>query len=379
MKRKYLVNGRFLSRPITGVERVAIELLKQLDALCERDDILLACPKNVDRDSLPFKRIRSVRIGVLKGNLWEQVSLPVYACLHGRTLVNLCNTAPLFKPDVVCVHDMQVRTNPGFHTKPFVWWYRIMLRAIARAAIKVLTPSEFSRREILRHYPGLAGRVEVVGNAWQHFAAVEEDDRALARYGLASGEYYYSLSSMSANKNFKWILRAAKEQPEVKFVVSGSVNAKVFADAGLDASPNLVKTGRVTDGEAKALMRHCKAFLFPSFYEGFGLPPLEAMSTGCPVCVSNTSSLPEVFGNSAAYLDPHDPEARIPPLVSDAECRERVLGRFGWDKSARRLLSILETGVLAKPPSWCGETPHLRGGGVLASPDEKGFASTSTI
>lgn len=341
--RKYLVNGRFLGRSITGVERVAIELLRQFDPLCEGDDVLLACPRNVDQGSLPFRRIKPVRVGFLKGNLWEQISLPIYACLHGRTLVNPCNSAPLFKPDVVWVHDMQTRANPGFYTKRFAWWYRVMLESISHLALKVLTVSEFSRQEILHYYPRLKGRVDVVYNAWQHFADVAEDDGVLTRHGLVPREYYYSLSSMSANKNFKWILRAAMMYPKTKFVVSGSVNTKVFSDIGLDHCPNLVKTGRVTDGEAKALMHHCKAFLFPSFYEGFGIPPLEALSTGCPVCVSNTSSLPEVFGDSVAYLDPDDPETKIPQLVCNVESRERTLRAFSWVLSAKRLLTILRT------------------------------------
>lgn len=343
MDRKILINGKFLGRPVTGVQRVAIELLKQLDTLCEGDDVLLACPKNVDMDSLPLKRIKSVRVGFLTGNLWEQISLPIYAWLHGRMLVNPCNSVPLFKPDVVWVYDMQVRVNPGFYTKCFVWWYRVMLQAISHFACKVLTSSEFSKHEILRFYPKLEGRVDVVYLGWQHFVDVAEDNSVLPRYGLVPHEYYYSLSSMSTNKNFKWILRAAKMRPEMKFVVSGSVNTKVFSCVGLDDCPNLVKTGRVTDEEAKALMHHCRAFLFPSFYEGFGIPPLEAMSTGCPVCVSNTSSLPEVFGDSAAYLDPYSPEAEIPTLVCDAESRERTLERFSWQESAKRFLFILET------------------------------------
>lgn len=89
-------------------------------------------------------------------------------------------------------------------------------------------------------------------------------------------------------------------------------------------------------------MKHCKAFIFPSFYEGFGIPPLEAMSAGAPVIISDRASLPEVFGGSAHYVDPNNPAVNFDRILSEnTEPAENVLKKYSWSKTAKRVLSVI--------------------------------------
>ena len=159
---------------------------------------------------------------------------------------------------------------------------------------------------------------------------------------LRRGEYYFSMANLLKNKNFPWVLRAAKAAPGSVFAIAGGGSLRAEAEAlGLADLPNVRYLGYVTDGEAKALMANCRAFLFPTLYEGFGIPPLEAIACGAPrVIVSDMPCMREIYGPHAAYLDPAapcDPAALPPPAAAPAE----LLGQYSWSASARRLAGLL--------------------------------------
>ena len=138
---------------------------------------------------------------------------------------------------------------------------------------------------------------------------------------------------------------AARQNPKYTFVVSGS-NLLSTSDSKLnDEKPNnLIFTGYLSDGEIKALMAGCKVFIQPSLYEGAGMPPMEAMSTGARCIVSNRTSLPELYGNSVWYIDPEKYEGIDIDGIMSGEIADNkeVLDRFSWAKSARRMYSLLK-------------------------------------
>ena len=213
----------------------------------------------------------------------------------------------------------------------------------------ILTGSKFSAREIIRYYHVDPHRIHLIPEGWQHFERIEYNPYALERYGLEKGEYYFSMGSREPGKNLRWIIESARNHPEMTYAISGNVNKTVFSDQDLspesDRSSNMIPAnvrflGYVTDAEAKTLMRDCRAFLFPSFYEGFGMPPLEALSAGCPcVVVSDIPVMHEIFEDEAVYIDPH--------AAGDFVCRqadrEKILAKYSWKRSARKLLRLLET------------------------------------
>ena len=339
---RVVVNGRFLTRRITGVERYAGELLKELDKVAEPGWIEVVVPAGAT-DLPVYDNIVVTRTGRLSGQLWEQLALPLYARRRHAITLNLCNTAPLVNPGIVCIHDMKVNAFPQFFSWRFRLWYKLLFFNATKRAPALITVSNFSKTEILRYYRVEEASIAVIPNAWQHFEAIGADERALEKYQLTPGEYYFALSSLEPNKNVTWVAEVAARHPETVFGVAGSVNAAVFkAGPGALVAENVKLLGYVSDGEAKTLMRECKAFLFPTFYEGFGLPPLEALSAGARIVVSDTPCMHEVFGDTAAYIDPYcydvslDSLGGTPPMASDSP-----LEKYTWASSARSLHALL--------------------------------------
>jgi glycosyltransferase involved in cell wall biosynthesis len=242
---------------------------------------------------------------------------------------------PILTPHVVVIHDVNFRANPTFFSRTFVLWYCTALMLSASRMKMIFTVSEFSKHEILRYYKVDPLRISVVYSAWSHFERIYVDDKILSRHKLMPGEYYFALSSMAPNKNFAWIAKVACNNPGQMFVIAGMSNKRVFGGTKITIPKNMLLLGYISDGEAKSLMKSCKAFLFPSIYEGFGLPPLEALSVGAPVIVSSTSSLPEIYGDTVHYIDPHRYNVNLELLLDEqVKNPENILSKYKWQKSA---------------------------------------------
>lgn len=247
------------------------------------------------------------------------------------------------------MHDVCYRARPDFYTDPRGWlsaaWHCLQYRRIAKRAERIITVSEFSKSEIAKYYGVPASKMDVVYNAWQQMQRIAPDESIFARHPqLKPGQYYFSMANLLKNKNFPWVLRAAGAKHDAVFAIAGGGSLAAEAERlGLADLPNVLYLGYVSDGAAKALMAHCKAFLFPTLYEGFGIPPLEAAACGAPqIIVSDTPCMREVYGPCAAYIDlaanPGDVDDVTPATAPTAA----LLEKYSWDKSAERLLQILE-------------------------------------
>lgn len=337
--KKIVINGRFLTQQITGVQRVAHELVREMDNLIKEKNIevVVLAPKNIIFENL-YKNIKIKKVGFLKGQLWEQLELPFYTLKEKGILLNLCNTAPIINTGIVDIHDISFRVNPQFFSKKFSWYYRVLIWILVRTSKKIITVSEFSKQEIIKYYKVPKEKVEVVYNAWQHILRIKEDMTILKRFNLEKKNFYLAVSSVAPNKNFKYILELAKLYSEKKFVIVGKKNIKVFGDLGVENLKNLVWCGYVSDEELKALYMTCKGFVYPSFYEGFGLPPLEAMGCGCnEIYVSNTTCLPEIFEDNVMYLNPNIIEKILENRNKIEKC---MLNKYEWKKSALKIIEI---------------------------------------
>ena len=330
-----IVNGRFLIHRITGVERYAREILAELDKIVEPNEIEMAVPP--DTTNIPkYSNIKIVCIGRFHNRLWEHISFPLYVKRKKAVSLNLCNTAPLIDPGIVCIHDMRIKARPRDFKKLFLMWYSILFYNECKRAKRIITVSEFSKKEICKYYKVNPEKIEVIPNAWQHFERVKYDENTLNRYGLKKDNYYFSLGSMDPNKNIKWIAKTANNNKEQVFVVAGAINKAVFAEAlRFDFPDNMRLIGYVTDEEAKTLMRDCKAFLFPSYYEGFGIPPLEAISAGCKsVVVLDTPFSHEVYGDCLFYIDSNEYEIKTQTQKSMKE----ILNKYSWERVSAPIL-----------------------------------------
>lgn len=361
---RIVINGRFLTQAVTGVQRYAIELTKALDELLERGVIdaerytldLLA-PPSAGTD-LPLRHINFRREGNSSGLLWEQFELPWLA--RDALLINLCNAAPLVASrQLVTLHDAAVHAVPEAYSRAFRAWYRLLLPSVGRIARRVITVSQFSRSEITRRFGVAESKCVVISEGKEHMQTVAADKSVLERHGIGRRPYVLAVSSASPNKNFRAIVEAIRWLGVAPFdlVIAGGTNPRIFSDAGANLPDFVRHLGYVSDGELKALYEAASCFVYPSFYEGFGLPPLEAMACGCPVIVSRAASLPEVCGDAALYCDPADPRdiaKQMSDLVFDdslrARLRERGLQRaqrFSWERCARETWAVIEEEVAA--------------------------------
>lgn len=340
---KIVVNGKFYGQRVTGVQRYAREILCELDKICGGEDIELAVAADC-ADVPQFENIKVVKTGKRGGTWWEQTKFLRYVKKSKGVSLNLCNSAPLFGKKIVCIHDVKIKVHPEQFSKKFLLWYRLLFKNATRKSLKIITVSDFSKSEIEKYYPPARGKISVVGNAWQHVERTDCDVGAPEKYGLEKGEYLFSMSSLEPNKNLKWTVETAKNNPQTVFAVAGGINSKVFsADSGISLPENVKLLGYVSDGEAKALMRNSLAFVFPTIYEGFGLPPLEALGSGAGcVIVSDTEVMHEVLGSSAVYISPYKYDYKIDRILKPCESTE-CLQKYSWKKSAEELLNILKS------------------------------------
>jgi glycosyltransferase involved in cell wall biosynthesis len=351
----FAINGKFTSQPVTGVQRVAYELTRamQMRAI-PGDELEVIVPQNAVEPGVLLKRQR--RSPWLRGTLWEQITLPIAA--RGMTLLNLCNTNPLFKRgQVVMVHDMAVYDVPQGFSRKFRLWYRVCFALLPRTEPMILTVSAFSKSRICHHLKIDESRVTVVNPGADHLDRVASNPAVLSRFGLVKDTYCVIVGSFDPRKNLQRALQAIGKLghlTEVKFVIVGGKNPRIFSserDGHPAFSKQVLWAGFVSDGELKSLYENAGCLIFPSLYEGFGLPPLEAMYCGCPVIASSRTSIPEACGDAAMYCDAtsaDDIAAKISTMMSDPELRQRhrVMGslharEFRWERSAQKVLEIL--------------------------------------
>lgn len=354
----YLINPNFLCRSLTGIERFAFETCRRLDLLLtEKDDIHIVIPSNAK--TVPeYKNIKIIRINKpLKSfPFWDLFQFASWCRKLNATGINFSNTAPLGKNcGISFIHDIYAKQFPeDFCSKKekLVRLYSCFnYMNIAHNAKKVLTVSEFSKQQIQEVYGVKDNRIDVIPNGWEHFKEVSCDPLTDSDGFLTPETFYFTLGSLQKRKNLGWLARYAANHPDEKFAISGkAVSGFVSGDiAELQNLPNVKLLGYVTDEQVKWLMKNCKAFIFPSYYEGFGIPPLEALSVGAKIIIGKAASLPEIYKDSAAYIDPYDTNCNLEKLLSNLEKNtghkeavEKVLSEYSYDKAAEKLYNVLK-------------------------------------
>ncbi|MFG6456929.1 glycosyltransferase family 4 protein [Roseateles sp. BYS96W] len=351
------LNGKFLAQRTTGVQRFARGVVTALDRSlqstpCGQDVELLLPPAATPIEGLQVIRQRVIGMPGRSLTAWEQLELPRRA--RGGTLLCLSGSAPFFAGDCLpTIHDAAVYRYPQAYSRPFVTWYRLLFARRARRSPLVLTVSESSARDLAPHLPRTTFRV--VPNSAEHITAQLADTSVLERLQLSPRGFLLAVGSLNPTKNFGRLIKAYATSAladRLPLVIVGAVNRDVFrADGPVADHPNVRWAGPVPDGQLRALYEAAAAFVFPSLYEGFGIPPLEAMRCGCPVVASRASSIPEVCGDAADYFDPLDPSAMIAAIVAlldDPARRQALVSRgltradaFSWDHAAERLRDAL--------------------------------------
>lgn len=341
---KYVINGIFLTQKITGVQRYGIELLKALDNIEYALDIEVLIPE-YENTNIAFKRLKVIKYGKKSKKIWQQYDYMKYLIKNNAIGICLSCPAPLFynRKCIVVIHDMATCAHPEFYSKKYLLRNKIfMLNGVVKAK-KILTVSEFSKLEIEKYLGIDKNKIDVVSNAWQHFEKVEIDEQSGEKFkDIIRQDFYFSLSTLSPNKNLKWVVNVAKCNPSKLFVVAGGKLSMFSNSEEMNEHKNIKYIGYITDSEAKFLMSKCKAYIFPTLYEGFGITPMEALSVGAKIIISDTPCMKEVYEKSAYYVNPYKYNYNLEKILEEnVEDAQKILDKYSWEKSAKKLVGIL--------------------------------------
>jgi glycosyltransferase involved in cell wall biosynthesis len=336
------LNARFYSHVPTGMQRYGIEMATRLSDLLE-----------VVRPASPLRGAQ--------GHLWEQVYLPTAS--GNRLLWSPNNTGPLAVARQICtMHDIIPVEHPEWFNARFAAWYRWLLPRLTNRVRHLIAVSQFTKDRLVERFGVHPDKISVIWNgvdAQFRPRSPQEIAAVRAALGIRSPRYLLSLGSLEPRKNLRRLLtawsRLKRELPDdLGLVIVGSKgHSLVFQDAGVTETPEGVQfTGYAQQEDLPALYSGAMALVYPSLYEGFGLPPLEAMACGTPVITSNTTSLPEISGGAALLVDPLNVDAiadAILRIVRDQELhtalRHKSLAHAAnltWDESAIQTRKILE-------------------------------------
>ncbi len=344
-KDKLFINGRFFTQKTTGVQRYAMEITKELDKLllCECD-LVIPSDSNID---IKFSKLKVV---VLKGKgnyFWEQVLLPRFINKQNGVLLNFCNLAPFFcKRTFVTIHDVAFYDTP--HAFPLLvrFFYKLNTKICAKKSLHVFTVSDFSKRRIIERLGVSKEKITVVTSGVHESFANSNTMPDFINDVIIKRGFYFSLGSSNKNKNLPYIIQAAQNNPEKFFLISGDSNKLFKKKKKRNLPGNLVITGYLNDSQISWLYKNCDAFLFPSLYEGFGLPPLEAISCGCQkIILSDIPPFHEIYADSANFVSPYfyDKKEFLNCCKQiDNSVKTSILNRYSWAVSASVIYQIIK-------------------------------------
>jgi glycosyltransferase involved in cell wall biosynthesis len=288
----------------------------------------------------------------LRAHLWEQLSLPQTASRYDLDLFHTpAGQPPLLSgiPLVTTVHDVSPIVHPEWFSKRYATLYRVLTPLAIRASDRIITPSKFARDEIIDAYPSATGKTVAIHNGLTpgHGSGTPVD-------GLKADDFLLFVGSSNPRKNVATLLQAYRRyrrsaSDPLTLALAGP-DREVFASTDRPAVEGVHALGFVSDDELTWLYHNARAFVFPSLYEGFGLPILEAMSLGTPVITSNRGAMAEVAGDAAHLVDPTDPDALaqgIHRVLDDGEYADALCeagqdraGEFTWERTARETLDV---------------------------------------
>ncbi|MFK0731741.1 MAG: glycosyltransferase family 4 protein [Gloeotrichia echinulata HAB0833] len=378
------IDTRFALKKRRGIGNYTLNLVQSLAKIDQENQYFIYTDQPDSENLLPKAANVKIR-NLVPANylLWEQLILPRQAVKDGIDILHCtANTSPVFLNKstklIVTIHDVMYLKDSALLPKSNVMYQR--LGRVYRSAIvsktiknanKVITVSNFSKSDILHHFPSLQPKsiittYEAADPAFSILDSQYTSKIIKNRFNLA-GKYLLTLGGTDPRKNTKLVIQAFSKLKQTqnidqKLVIVGIPNWKqsefYHLVCLLQCENDVIFTDYVTQEELVCLYNCATLFLYPSLYEGFGIPPLESMACGTPVITSNTTSIPEVVGDAALQIDPNSQEAleaAVYKLLIDNSLRENLIQRglaqakqFSWQKMAEETLDIYKSIITDK-------------------------------
>ena len=339
MKIPVIINARSLSQPQTGVQRFSREIIRRLEP--EARVVGKGAPPNS-----------------IIGTIWEQLILPQHIS-GSELLFSPANTGPLHVANqVIVIHDLSVIEHPEWYSAMFSAWYRFLIPRLARQTKKIITVSKFSKKKIVDLLQVSDSKVAVVSNGVSdHFYPRAADETTLLKNKLELPDrYFLFVGSLLPRKNLQGLFAAwrivAERLYDAGLVIIGSGN-KIYRKQTFEDIPRgIMFLGYVDERLLPLIYSGAEALVYPSYYEGFGLPVLEAMACGTPVIAARTSALPEVVGDAGLLVDPTDTVGMAEHMLniySDVDLKNDMINAglrraelYSWDVAAKKIWDILQ-------------------------------------
>lgn len=373
------IDARFALHNRRGIGNYSLNFIQNLARISEDNDYILYTDKNDIEGVLP-KQPNFITKKLLPSNylIWEQILLPLQAKIDSVDLLHCTgNTAPLFLNRhiklISSIHDVmylkdysEVPRAASLYQRMGRFYRRTVVPRIAKNVSMVLTTSEFSKKDIMKHIPALGSeKIKVIYSAGNEgFRRLNDACRLqdlLERFGVNSG-YILTLGAADPRKNTELVIRKFLELKseadiEEKLLIVGVPDwwhTKLYEIArASEFGEDVIFSDFVSEEDLAILYSGAAVFLYPSLYEGFGIPLLEAMACGAPIITSNTTSIPEVVGDAALMVDPANGgrlKASLLTLLKDKGLKNDLVykgfdrvKKFSWEQIAKETLGVYTT------------------------------------
>lgn len=339
-----LINGHFKNQRITGVQRYALEIIKEFDRMGVSYSTVEP-PGYISSDSLR--------------QLWMQTVMP-FKVQKEKILWSPTNIGPIMcENHILTLHDIADQIYPEWFSAKYVNWRKFVLPKLLRGVKGIITVSEYSKQTILEKYPVASDKVNVIYNGVnsEHFYPRGSDEifDVRERYNLEK-PFIISVGSLDPRKNFNGLIKAWNRLPNHinkahNLVIVGGSADKFSFELNEKPDSSVQFLGYVESNQLPALYSAAEFFVYPSLFEGFGLPVLEAMACGTPVITSNTTALKEIAGNAAKVVNPvsiDEIRSAIITLIESPTQRSKMVSegfnwssQFTWKKSADQTYDTL--------------------------------------
>lgn len=350
-----------------GIGRYCFELSKELYFLMKEDIKIIIREEDLkdygfvnSKSLLIFKNMKNSR----DRNLFEQIYMPrIIKDKFKDGIVHYPDSiAPIFSNNsniVITVHDLAFKSVSNSFTKKTILWKNLMTNISVKKSNSIIAITNFSKGELCKYYKNIEQKITVVHNGFNKLSDTEIVSNNISKNvkKLTLTKYILTVSTISPRKNIDTLIRAfelIKDKHEINLLVVGSDGwlyeyiYRLVREFGLEN--RVLFLGKVNEDELKCLYKNASVFVYPSLYEGFGLPPLEAMSYGVKTIVSNVECFREVLGDRCDYFNPKDYKELSFILDNFFEKYtgierynyENILNKYSWKKCAEETVNVYE-------------------------------------